>query len=291
MGNIKLSLIICSKNRCEQLKTCLDYVSNNKPSFEWELLLVDNNSTDHTYRVMHDFMHDHDEIVAKYIFESKLGNGAGRNAAIRQCRGDIIAFTDDDCYVDENWLNNWFKVFKNKNIGYASGRIMLYDQEDYRVTINESMVGIDVSKKDLAPAGMVQGANMCFRKEAIIQAGMFDSDFGAGTPFSGEDWELAMRISADGWRGGYFPDPFVWHHHGRKADAADKLHIYYLIGEGALYAKGMLNNKMRGRIFSMLCRCMKDNFYWYRKRNIYFIFKGMIKYYLRGILREKRVIK
>jgi GT2 family glycosyltransferase len=128
-----------------------------------------------------------------------------------------------------------------------SGRIRLYDPSDYPSTINESTERAEIAGWCLDP-GIVQGANMAFRRRALDQVGFFDPDFGAGTPFAGEDWELALRLSAAGWEGGYFPEPVVWHHHGRKATDYPALFRFYRFGEGAVYAKGLLDPSMRWRL-------------------------------------------
>jgi glycosyltransferase involved in cell wall biosynthesis len=274
---IALSLVICSKNRAASLDRCFEYVRQNRPQFNWELILVDNGSTDNTREVMLAFIETLD-VPAKYIYEAKRGNGAGRNAAIVQCRGEVIAFTDDDCYLDTNFLTEIERAFRDPQLGYMSGRIMLFDKTDEPVTINESLESYIVAQSEIAPGGLVQGANMAFRRKAIVEAGMFDLVFGAGAQFAGEDWELAMRISANGWKGGYFADPFVWHHHGRKADAAKKLLIFYWVGEGAVYAKGLLNKKMRPQVFRMMMKALQLSELWRHKRNAYFIMVGFVKY-------------
>jgi glycosyltransferase involved in cell wall biosynthesis len=274
---VALSLVICSKNRAASLARCFEHIRQNRPAFKWELILVDNGSTDNTRDVMLAFIESLD-VPAKYIYEAKRGNGAGRNTAIEQCRGEIIAFTDDDCYLDSNFLTEVEKVFRDPQLGYMSGRIMLFDKTDMPVTINESLDSYMVGESEIAPGGLVQGANMAFRKKAIVEAGMFDLVFGAGAVFAGEDWELAMRISANGWKGGYFADPFVWHHHGRKADAAKKLLTFYWVGEGAVYAKGLLNKKMRPQVFRMMLKALHLHEFWRHKRTLWHISAGFLKY-------------
>ena len=239
-----VSLIICTKNRGQQLRACLDRVARLKVPFRWELILVDNGSTDDTAQVMREFLSRFPG-EGRYLHESRPGNGAGRNAAIRVSRGEILAFTDDDCYVEEDFLVEIAEVFSDPRVGYLTGRIMLFDPTDYRITVNESPQPRRISAGRVVPHGLVQGANMAFRRSALEQAGLFDEDFGAGARFAGEDWELALRVSFAGWDGGYFPGPTVWHHHGRKEPEARKLNRFYTIGEGAVYAKGVISHRRR----------------------------------------------
>lgn len=243
----KISFVICTKNRGRQLRSCLDRVAAMTVPFPWELILVDNASTDDTAAVMHEFLASFPG-RGRYLLETRPGNGAGRNAAIQASAGEILAFTDDDCYVESDFLTEVAKVFEDPAVGYMSGRIMLFDPQDYRITVNESRETKLVPARKVVPAGLVQGANMAFRRTALMQAGLFDEDFGAGAKFAGEDWELAIRVSLAGWKGGYFPGPVVWHHHGRKAPEARKLSRFYTIGEGAVYAKGVLTSATRLRV-------------------------------------------
>ena len=248
-----LSLIICTKDRCASLAACLERVMALSASFRWELIVVDNGSTDNTWDFLVGFLavfpHPY-----QLLHVTERGNGAGRNAAIVASRGDLLAFTDDDCYVDPMFLEETAKLFRDDRIGYVSGRILLFDPTDYPITINESCTPLLVAPGKPLGGGIVQGANMAFRKRALDQAGLFDPVFGAGAQFAGEDWELAMRVNAAGWWGGYFPQPLVQHHHGRKQKDYPGLFRFYAIGEGAVYAKGLLNPALRANVARLWLR-------------------------------------
>ena len=242
-----VTLIVCTRDRVDKLKHCLTCIRRMSPPFEWELLIVDNGSTDDTAGVIERFIPTFPH-ACRTLYVSEPGNGAGRNAAIRLSRGDILAFTDDDCYVESNFLENVEAVFRNHSVGYMSGRIYLYDATDYPFTINESARPVPIRAGRIPGGGLIQGANFAVRRAALDAAGCFDPDFGAGTQFTGEDWELAIRISAAGWSGGYFPKPTVWHHHGRKAHDFARHFRSYALGEGAVYAKGLLSAELRWRV-------------------------------------------
>lgn len=273
-----ISLIICSKNRADQLMDCLRFIANIKTYLPWELILVDNNSTDNTSSIISSFIENFDG-SAKSVFESRPGNGIGRNAGIAIARGEIIAFTDDDCYVARNFIDRIWQVFKNPYIGYASGRVLLHDPSDAKITINESVIPDILPIGACMPVGLIQGANMAFRRSALNQAGLFDPLFGAGATFAGEDWELAIRISYCGWAGGYFPKPTVSHHHRRKVADTKQLLRFYAIGEGAVYAKFILLGPRRRKTINLLLRELY--FATFKDRNfsrLGYIFKGAAQY-------------
>lgn len=89
---------------------------------------------------------------------------------------------------------------------------------------------------------------MAFRRECLASAGEFDERFGAGTPFAGEEWEVSVRASFLGWKGGYFPGPKVSHDHRRDRSEARRRRIYYLFGAGGVYAKSIARYRGRNRL-------------------------------------------
>jgi glycosyltransferase involved in cell wall biosynthesis len=90
----------------------------------WEVILVDNNSDDDTRLVFEEF-EKHYESKIRYIFEEKRGISHARNRGIKAARGEIIAFTDDDVIVDNYWIQNIEKAFKEHNdVACVGGKIL-----------------------------------------------------------------------------------------------------------------------------------------------------------------------
>ena len=273
------SLIVCTRDRADKLTHCLACIKRMRPPFEWELLVVDNGSTDDTASLIKRFISTFPH-PARYLYVGEPGCGAGRNAAIGLSRGKILAFTDDDCYVEEDFLENIDTVFRDPQVGYMSGRIRLFDPTDYPLTINDSPLPVAIHAGRLPGGGLIQGANFAVRRVALDSAGWFDPDFGAGTQFAGEDWDLAMRISAAGWNGGYFPEPAVWHHHGRKAGDFARHFRFYGVGEGALYAKGLLNAKLRWRVLYQWMKSAAGDLLKRRSyRHVAYVILGSLQYW------------
>jgi GT2 family glycosyltransferase len=181
------------------------------------------------------------------LCEATPGLGRARNAGWRVAAGGIISFTDDDCYPREDFLSAVLRAFEgNPSMGFVGGKILLHDPTDYRITIQEHDRHEDLLPKTFIPTGMIQGANMSFRRAAIESVNGYDDWFGAGSLFACEDVDIVARISAAGWRGAYDPGPVVYHHHGRKTEAdAIRLMKQYDRGRGAYYAKGLLDPVMR----------------------------------------------
>src|SRR5271165_2674235 len=99
--DMKLSAVLCTYNRCRSLRRALESLSVSilPESIEWEVLVVDNNSSDQTEAVVEDFSRRYPGRF-RYLFEPRQGKSYALNAAILAARGDVLAFTDDDVAVD-----------------------------------------------------------------------------------------------------------------------------------------------------------------------------------------------
>lgn len=276
-SEIEVSVVVCTRNRARQLAACLDHFRRQETAVRWELLIVDNGSTDDTRSVADAFVAELG-VPACTLFESARGNGAGRNAAIARARGEVIGFTDDDCYVASDYVEQLASTFRGHAVDYIAGRILLFDPADAPVTIAESTVPQDVPANRPVPGAFIQGANMAFRREALVRQGGFDPQFGAGSLFAGEDWELAMRISDAGGAGRYEPAVVVWHHHGRKLADVPALLRFYFIGEGALYAKTLLSCHFKWQLTKNMLAALRRQYTWRPTKYFVYLLRGFVHY-------------
>lgn len=100
---ILASVIIPVHNSEKYIGDCLESVL--KQDFKnFEVIVVDNNSTDKTKEIIFEFAKKHKNL--KYIFEPKIGRGVARNTGEKMSQGKIILMTDSDCIVPENWIRN-----------------------------------------------------------------------------------------------------------------------------------------------------------------------------------------
>jgi GT2 family glycosyltransferase len=189
------------------------------------------------------------------VFEPKPGLGNARNAGVGIARGQLLAFTDDDCYPAPDFLSQIWSAFEHDPLlGYITGRILLHDPADHPMSINEFTTPRMFPGKSFIHAGDIQGANMAFRRTVLLDIGGFDPLFGAGSLFPSEDVDVAGRASAMGWTGQYLPEVIVRHHHRRKASDARSMRKSYAIGRGAYHMKCLL----RGREFSWFMRSIYE---------------------------------
>jgi GT2 family glycosyltransferase len=219
---------------------------------ELELALVDNGSTDgESYERLRSFGAS-TRFCCKVLQTFTPGNSAGRNLALRHATCELLIFIDDDCYVDRGFVHDWQEVFARGRLGYASGMVIPHDPNYSSYGCNEQATEEPVPPGNFLRRGLIAGSNMAFTRSCLNAVGGFDERFGAGTPFAGEEWDVALRASAKGWAGGYFPQPRVAHDHRRTEVEGRERLLYYDYGAGAVYAKNSF--RLRGRIFSSYAR-------------------------------------
>lgn len=239
-GKPKVSVIICTRNREKQLRVCLKHFAAIRSLIPWELIVIDNGSDDATSHIVHAFANSH-PITIKLLSQPARGMGRARNTAWRASSGEIIAFTDDDCYVTPGFIDTVEHAFAcNERIGYVGGQILLHDPSDARVTIEESTEELHIPAYTFLRTGSFQGANMAIRRCALEAVAGFDESFGYGTPFPASDIEVITRVSFSGWEGAYDPRIVVRHHHMRKLADVPQLLRRYARGRGAYWAKFLL---------------------------------------------------
>ena len=208
-----ISAVITTYNRSEMLATALEAVLSQKTGgVRYEVIVVDNNSTDNTRATIEAFItKGHPNL--RYVFEPKQGIAHGRNAGVSAAQADIIAFTDDDVVVKENWIAIIKRAFdENPGIQYVGGKILpqwtepppqwltvdhwwplaLLDRGDKRFYVN-------ASNHLCLPT-----ANAAFRREVFSQIGLFLPEFSGR-----EDHELVIRLLQAGGQGLYEPDLVV----------------------------------------------------------------------------------
>ena len=250
---MRISLIICTRNRASQLAKVLQRLCTMERSCERELIVVDNGSTDDTTAVIDDYR---GKLDLKSVIERHAGLGRARNRGWRASSGDLIAFTDDDCYPNADFLTAIARSFtENQSLGFVAGRVTLHNSQDYPITIIDRNDPRIFLPSEFVPAGAIAGANLAFRRSALEAVGGFDNYLGTGTRFPAEDIDIVARILAAGWYGAYDPGVVVAHDHGRR-DITDvkRLSRQYDRGRGAYYAKCVLDARIRLRA--------AKNWYW-----------------------------
>ena len=202
---MKISVILCTYNRCESLTRTLESVAASQmpESVDWQVLIVDNNSKDETRRVAESFCRREPSHFS-YVFEAQQGKSSALNRGIREASADTLAFIDDDITVEPNWLFELTKPLSDPQWAGTGGRVYL--PEDFSapswiaVEGNQSLLSI-LALFDLGPEARPLskppiGNNMAFRKEVFAKYGGFRTDLGPmpGSEIRYEDTEFGVEL-------------------------------------------------------------------------------------------------
>jgi len=243
--DIRVSVLLSTCNRCDKLRLFLEAMKTGG-SFglkSTEVLVVDNNSSDATKQVVAEYLHLENPSF-RYLRDDKPGKSRALNTAIRQARGDIIAFTDDDCIPDSGWVDGILKEFdSDPELSVLGGRVELYDPNDtHQATLLSNSRTLVKTAKGACHPPTIIGANMSFRRAVLDVTRGFDPVLGPGTICkAAEDLDLIYRSLRKHFKIAYSPDVVVFHNHGRRTEAEDnKTSRAYALGRGAFYFKFLL---------------------------------------------------
>jgi glycosyltransferase involved in cell wall biosynthesis len=192
----------------------------------WETVIVDNHSTDSTEIMARQFLRSHLHLNIRYVFEPALGLSNARNRGIAEARGELLAFTDDDVVLGEDWLLAMEGMLSQKDYLGFGGKIIptfppnlpdwLVVKGPFALTTGGVVVSHDHGNEIKEYTGRMQrpiGANIFFRREAFEKFGLFRTDLGkkGKEVFFGEDSEFSSRLERGGARLLYFPQAVVYH--------------------------------------------------------------------------------
>lgn len=187
----------------------------------WEIIIVDNNSSDNTKDVVEEFRAN-SGLNILYVFEREQGLSYARNRGIKEASGKIIAFADDDVVFDKDWLVNVREAFKTYNPEVMGGKVLVHNKLDvpkwFSKAVSDPLGGFDRGESIIVADNQYNGligigANMSFKKEIFDTIGLFRTDLGRkGNKLGmGEETELYWRIKNQGGKCMYYPFATVYH--------------------------------------------------------------------------------
>jgi GT2 family glycosyltransferase len=239
-----VAVVVPTNNRSDHLCRCLQSIANTKYARK-TVIVVDNGlDSEWTYHLVQEY-------GATYVREGKRGANFARNAGIRASDADIVVFTDDDCVVDEMWLDHIVNAFKSDtSIAAVAGLAMPYEieseaQELFEVYGDGGMrKGYDRRVYDRFNFPPVQagrigvGGNMAFRTSVLREVGGLDEALCPGTPAKcGEEPDIFYRLLIRGYKICYEPRALIWHSHRRSMDELKHQLACYSIGTYAVLTK------------------------------------------------------
>jgi len=251
MTLVRISVVLATRHRPDQAGPCVASILAN-PGDHFELIVVDQSDDDATERALAAYAADQ---RLRYVRSQTRGLSVSRNVGIEAARAPIIAFTDDDCRVSEDWIARIEAAFAaSPEAAIVFGKVSLpagaldrgygAEFEPHRREYQHCFPPADVAW------GI--GANMAIRRRALGQIGSFDPLLGTGSDFGGgEDTDLAIRAIAAGLKIVNAKEVSVLHLGLREGADATKLVRGYGEGVGATLAKHVrLGTRNGGRLLA-----------------------------------------
>jgi len=219
---IKASVIVCTYNRSALLEGCLNsLVSQDFPPDEYEIIVVDNNSTDNTSRIVNQITKGSSAEI-RYVLEKRQGLSYARNTGVKEARGKIVAFIDDDARAGISWLKEIVGTFEKVTPvpGCVGGKVMPIWIAARPKWLPESLLtylGVlnhGDSPKWTEENEYVWGVNMAFLKQSLERVGFFEPALGrkGKSLISNEEIFLFQKLRTSGENVYYQPKAFVHHH-------------------------------------------------------------------------------
>ncbi len=208
-----ITVIICTYNRSELLQKALNsLVNQDAKNVDFEVLVIDNNSTDNTKDIVKSFYR---KLNLRYVFEKKQGLSNARNRGVAEASGEFLAFVDDDAILPSDWLRQLSFVIKKYNPSIFGGPIFpYYNHKKPKWFLDKYEIRkISNNKRFLKKTEFLSGSNMVFHYKIFQRIGYFKTDFGMlGKKISlGEESELLARAHKSNVRIFYVPNLYVLH--------------------------------------------------------------------------------
>jgi glycosyltransferase involved in cell wall biosynthesis len=215
-----VSVVIPTHNRAGQLRPTLESIKNISTRRTWQIVVVDNGSTDLTQEVV-TRSRSNSPVELRYIYEPEPGRSAALNAGIRTSDASIVLTTDDDVRVEPDWLDAAVDALREFQCDYLTGKVVpiwegappwWLPPRDGLMRGALGLLDFGPSPRPLTDRSPI-GVNAAFRREAFGRVGLFDTAIGRkpGTLLGQEVRDWFLRARSAGLRGYYVPQMVVRH--------------------------------------------------------------------------------
>jgi len=213
MALLPITILICTRNRPEQLTRCLSSILKlDYPSYE---LVVVDNASNHVHIPKLNYL-----VPTKFFSCPKPGLSRARNSVLKEINTEFLALMDDDAVAEQRWLSAAVSHFDDPAIGCVTGRILPLETktewqerqlEKGLVSTSNSGRVFDKSNFNPLTSAPGSGSNIIIRTD-IIRKIRFPETFGPGTPvYAGDEHMLFYRIIVENWKIHYEPQSIVYH--------------------------------------------------------------------------------
>jgi O-antigen biosynthesis protein len=204
-----VTVTVATKNREDTIGDAIESLLKlDFPKDRYEVIVVDDGSTDKTPEIAKSFVSDTAPLV-RYIRQDYAGLSVARNRGITEGRGDLFCFMDDDAVAEPDWLTGMVDTAdRHPDVECFGGRIVLRLEGHAPKTCEQESLGATL---DLGPneqiVDRIKGANMGMRRSAFERNGMFNP----ALVWRGDEDDWVGRLQAIGGKVMYVPTGLVWH--------------------------------------------------------------------------------
>lgn len=219
-----VTAVICTRNRADFLEKCIISLQQQTAQDEdYEILVVDNGSTDDTADVVQRFL---SSSMVRYLYEPVAGLSRARNTGWKNAKGLYVGYIDDDAVVSESWIASVLWVFTtiSPRPNWVGGPIGLEWEEprpgwiDEELSVPLGYLNWGTEPRRLTTQERLGGGNSIYPREGLEAIGGFDERLGRGKNglLSGEETQLQKRVEARGGFLYYHPGITIHHWVGRE---------------------------------------------------------------------------
>lgn len=186
-----ISVVVPAYNEEKTISSCLDSLLNQKTNQKFEVIVVNNNSTDKTEEIVRKYKN---KLNLKIILEKRKSRGTARYAGFKVAKGEVIFSTDADIIVPENWIEEMTSLFKDKKIVAVTGTCKINDCSRIKNKIfNLLQPTAMILYRIISGHFWLSGFSFAIRKAAYIKAGGFNPKLNIQ-----EDVDLGFKVKKVG---------------------------------------------------------------------------------------------
>jgi GT2 family glycosyltransferase len=197
----RVSVVVCTYNGARTLEQCLRSLQSlDYP--DYEVIVVDDGSADNTREILAHFPE------VKVIRQPNRGLSAARNIGLHAAAGEVVAYTDSDCFADADWLTHLVSQLERSGAAAVGGPNLTPDDGWLAACVAASPGQPTHVLESDQVAEHIPGCNMAFRREALLAINGFDPLYRK----AGDDVDVCWRLQQSGRWITFAPGAFVWHH-------------------------------------------------------------------------------
>jgi glycosyltransferase involved in cell wall biosynthesis len=248
-SEIKMSVIIATRNRDMVISECLNRLldDHEKP---FEIIVIDSSSNDTTKNILKAYpsvqYYRIGDIAFSLVYSYNLG--------ISKASGEIVAFIDDDCFIQPGWYSNLSSVFVDQDIIAAGGRIIYHPWNPQEFSQSIAVINLDkdniwakwnrISNGNI-DVPILPGGNCAVRRDVAIEVGGFDTNFvGSANLF---ETDFFFRVSQTGKRIIFLPDAVVEHRAAPRTDKTRRSQTNFIYRYSAVRNRIYLHRKYKSK--------------------------------------------